>query len=144
MSASHDLFPGGRATRDALAEMRRLVSVLREHPAPDPEGRSPAAGLGDLPRLVADMAAVGLVVDVRIEGDLAAVPPGLSLTAKRVPAEATSRSAPEDSGDELTRRYIEAESLASCQSRGGPYTPARNRQTEEDRHSSPGRRTTLG
>lgn len=74
-----------RTTRDALAEMRRLVTVLREDPAPDPEGRSPAAGLGGLPRLVADMAAVALVVDVRIEGDLAAVPPGLSLTAERAP-----------------------------------------------------------
>jgi signal transduction histidine kinase len=82
-----------RTTRDALAEMRRLVSVLREHPDRDPEGRSPAPGLGDLPRLVADMAAVGLVVDVRVEGDLAAVPPGLSLTAERVLQEALTNVA---------------------------------------------------
>ena len=82
-----------RTTRDALAEMRRLVSVLREHPDQDPDGRSPAPGLGDLPRLVADMAAVGLVVDVRIEGDLTAVPPGLSLTAERVLQEALTNVA---------------------------------------------------
>ena len=82
-----------RTTRDALAEMRRLVSVLREHPGPDSDGRSPAPGLGDLARLVADMAAVGLVVDVRTEGDLAAVPPGLSLTAERVLQEALTNVA---------------------------------------------------
>ena len=82
-----------RTTRDALAEMRRLVTVLREHPDPDPDGRAPAPGLADLPRLVADMAAVGLVVDVRTEGDLAAVPAGLSLTAERVVQEALTNVA---------------------------------------------------
>ena len=82
-----------RTTRDALAEMRRLVTMLREHPDTDPDGRSPAPGLVDLPRLVADMATVGLVVDVRVEGDLAAVPPGLSLTAERVLQEALTNVA---------------------------------------------------
>ena len=82
-----------RTTRDALAEMRRLVAVLREDSDPDTEGRSPATGLWDLPRLVADMAAVGLVVDVRTEGELAAVPPGLSVTAERVLQEALTNVA---------------------------------------------------
>ena len=83
-----------RTTRDALAEMRRLVAVLREHPDPDElDSLAPAPGLGDLPRLVAAMAAVGLVVDVRTEGDLAAVPPGLSLTAQRVLQEALTNVA---------------------------------------------------
>ena len=78
-----------RTTRDALAEMRRLVSVLRERPGEEAtDGLAPAPGLGDLPRLVAGMADVGLVVDVHTDGDLAAVPPGLSLTAERVLQEA--------------------------------------------------------
>ena len=69
--------------------MRRLVSVLREHPGEEGiDGLAPAPGLGDLPRLVAGMADVGLVVDVHTDGDLAAVPPGLSLTAERVLQEA--------------------------------------------------------
>jgi signal transduction histidine kinase len=74
-----------RTTRDALAEMRRLVTVLREDSGVD--GASPLAptpGLGDLPALVAGMAASGLVVDVRTEGDLNAVSPGVSLTAYRL------------------------------------------------------------
>jgi signal transduction histidine kinase len=82
-----------RTTRDALAEMRRLVSVLREDSDEAVPSRSPAPGLGDLARLVADMAAVGLVVDVRTEGDLAAVPAGLSLAAERVLQEALTNVA---------------------------------------------------
>ena len=81
------------ATRDALAEMRRLVTVLREQPDDAPGDRSPAAGLGDLPALAAEMAAVGLVVDVRTSGDLTTVPPGLSLTAQRVVQEALTNVA---------------------------------------------------
>jgi signal transduction histidine kinase len=82
-----------RTTRDALAEMRRLVTVLREDSGRDTLGRSPAPGLEDLPRLVADMAAVGMVVDVRTEGRLDAVPPGLSLTAERILQEALTNVA---------------------------------------------------
>lgn len=103
-----------RTTRDALAEMRRLVTVLREDPAPDPEGRSPAAGLGGLPRLVADMAAVALVWTCGSRAIWPRFRPGCHSPPSGPPAEASSRSVPEDSGDELTRRYIEAESLASC------------------------------
>jgi signal transduction histidine kinase len=78
-----------RTTRDTLAEMRRLVTVLREDSSVD--GASPFAptpGLGDLPALVAGMAAAGLVVDVRTEGDLTAVSPGASLAGYRVVQEA--------------------------------------------------------
>lgn len=81
-------------TREALAEMRRLVSVLREDAASGTlDGLAPAPGLSDLPRLVAGVAAVGLVVDVRTDGDLSEVPPGLSLTAHRVLQEALTNVA---------------------------------------------------
>jgi signal transduction histidine kinase len=75
------------SSREALGEMRRLVTVLREENA-DAAARSPVPGLADLPTLVASVAAGGLTVDVRTEGDLEAVPSGVSLVAYRVIQEA--------------------------------------------------------
>jgi signal transduction histidine kinase len=75
------------SSRNALAEMRRLVTVLRdvEDAAPD---LAPAPGLADVHRLVAQVAAAGVQVDVHTEGDLAAVPDGVSLAAYRIVQEA--------------------------------------------------------
>ncbi len=75
------------SSREALGEMRRLVTVLRDENA-DGAARSPVPGLADLPTLVASVAAGGLTVDVRTEGDLEAVPSGVSLAAYRVIQEA--------------------------------------------------------
>jgi signal transduction histidine kinase len=75
------------SSREALGEMRRLVTVLRDEDA-DAAARSPVLGLADLPTLVASVAAAGLTVDVRTEGDLEAVPSGVSLSAYRVIQEA--------------------------------------------------------
>jgi signal transduction histidine kinase len=75
------------SSREALGEMRRLVTVLREEDA-DAAERSPVPGLADLPTLVASVAAGGPTVDVQTEGDLEVVPSGLSLAAYRVIQEA--------------------------------------------------------
>jgi signal transduction histidine kinase len=75
------------SSRDALAEMRRLVTVLRD--ADDAAASlAPTPGLTDLHRLVAEVAAAGVSVDVHTEGDLAEVPGGLSLAAYRIVQEA--------------------------------------------------------
>ena len=71
--------------RQAMAEMRRLLGVLR---ADGPAARAPQPGLDQLGRLVADTRAAGVVVDVRTEGDPVALPPGLDLAAYRVVQEA--------------------------------------------------------
>ena len=75
------------SSREALGEMRRLVTVLRDENS-DAAARSPMPGLGELPTLVASVAAGGLTVDVRTEGDLEVVPSGVSLAAYRVIQEA--------------------------------------------------------
>jgi signal transduction histidine kinase len=75
------------SSRTALAEMRRLVTVLRDADQSAPE-LMPAPGLADVHRLVAEVAAAGVQVDVRAEGDLAAVPAGVSLAAYRIVQEA--------------------------------------------------------
>ena len=68
--------------REALAEMRRLVGVLRrpeEAPA-----LAPQPSLQHLDRLVAQARESGLPVGLRIEGEPTQLPPGLDLTAYRL------------------------------------------------------------
>lgn len=71
--------------RQAMAEMRRLLGVLR---AGGPAALAPQPGLDHLPRLVADTCAAGVPVELRTEGDAVPLPPGLDLTAYRVVQEA--------------------------------------------------------
>ncbi|HSK25486.1 MAG TPA: sensor histidine kinase [Jiangellales bacterium] len=79
--------------RDALAEMRRIVGVLRG-PEPDPPrpGMAPQPGLQDLPALVGQLRDAGLEVDTRVEGERPPVPPGVDLTAFRVVQEALTNT----------------------------------------------------
>ena len=76
-----------RSSRDALAEMRRLVTVLRDTDDVGP-ALDPAPGLPDVHQLVAEVAAAGVTVEVHTEGDLASVPDGVSLAAYRIVQEA--------------------------------------------------------
>ncbi|MFI5999599.1 sensor histidine kinase [Streptomyces sp. NPDC051366] len=79
----------GDSAHEALAEMRRMLLVLRE------DGRAPAeedpprvSGLGRLDELVKRVAEAGVPVDVRITGTAYALPPGIDLCAYRVVQEA--------------------------------------------------------
>ena len=68
--------------REALAEMRRMVGVLRrpeEAPA-----LAPQPSLEHLDKLVDQVREAGLPVEVRIEGSPAPLPPGVDLTAYRL------------------------------------------------------------
>ena len=75
-------------TRSALAEMRRLLGVLRSGNGNEPAALGPAPGLGDLDRLVADVARSGVDVELRVHGDRPDMPPGVDLSAYRVVQEA--------------------------------------------------------
>jgi len=68
--------------REALAEMRRLVGVLRrpeEAPA-----LAPQPSLEHLDRLVSQARESGLPVELTVEGDPTQLPPGVDLTAYRL------------------------------------------------------------
>lgn len=68
--------------REALAEMRRLVGVLRrpeEAPA-----LAPQPGLEHVDKLVAQAREAGLPTDLRLEGEPAVLPQGIDLTAYRL------------------------------------------------------------
>ena len=68
--------------REALAEMRRLVGVLRR-PEEGP-ALAPQPSLQHLDRLVAQARESGLPVELRIEGEPTQLPPGVDLTAYRL------------------------------------------------------------
>jgi signal transduction histidine kinase len=72
--------------RQALTETRRLFGVLRE---PDGEtGRAPQPGIGELPALAGSLRAAGLEVSLSVDGDHAALPPAVSVSAYRIVQEA--------------------------------------------------------
>lgn len=72
--------------RHALAEMRRLLGMLRADGAPD--SLAPQPGLAQLAGLLDDFKAAGLGVTLRIDGDPPALPPGVDLAAYRIIQEA--------------------------------------------------------
>lgn len=76
--------------RQALVELRRLLGVLRaDGIAP---AREPQPGLADLPALAAQLAEAGLPVRVDVEGEPAALTPGLELAAYRIVQEALTNT----------------------------------------------------
>jgi signal transduction histidine kinase len=73
--------------RSAMHEVRQILTVLR---ADDGQEASvaPAAGIDDLPTLIAQVAEAGIDVDTRVEGEPRPVPPGVGLAAYRIIQEA--------------------------------------------------------
>jgi signal transduction histidine kinase len=68
--------------REALAEMRRMVGVLRH--AEEAPALAPQPSLEQLEKLVQHTRDRGLPVDLRIEGDPVQLPAGIDLTAYRL------------------------------------------------------------
>jgi signal transduction histidine kinase len=75
---------------NALAEMRRLLHMLRE----DDEALAlaPQPSLEQLEHLVAQVRDAGLPVDLRIEGDPRELPPGVDVSAYRIVQEALTNA----------------------------------------------------
>ena len=74
------------SARQALAETRRLLGVLRE---PDEDaGFAPQPGIGELDALAARVRAAGLPVNLVISGDSAAVPAAVDVSVYRIVQEA--------------------------------------------------------
>ena len=76
--------------REALAEMRRLLGILR------PEGErvehEPQPSLASVGALVDRAQVAGLAVELRVEGDAGPLEPGVDLTAYRVVQEALTNA----------------------------------------------------
>jgi signal transduction histidine kinase len=78
------------AGREALAEMRRMVGVLRSGDAP--ADLAPPPTLEQLDRLLENFRRAGLDVVLAVDGDRVSVPPGLDLTAYRLVQEALTNT----------------------------------------------------
>src|SRR6266511_767970 len=74
--------------RQALAEMRRLLSVLND----DDTGRAPQPGLGNLDALVEQVRAAGMRVALTTEGVPGAWGPGAGLAIYRIVQEALTNT----------------------------------------------------
>lgn len=72
----------GDTSREALAETRRLVGVLRAEDGG--EGYAPTDALADLPEVVARLRDSGVAVDLQAPPDLTGVPRDVGLAALRV------------------------------------------------------------
>jgi signal transduction histidine kinase len=79
-----------RTSRSSLAEIRRLLGVIRT--TEGGPAYAPAPGLTDLGRLTDEVAGAGLPVAVEVEGDLGGVPAGVGLAAYRIVQEALTNS----------------------------------------------------
>jgi signal transduction histidine kinase len=72
--------------RDALAELRRLLGILRSE---DQElAIGPQPGLSSLQSLVEQVRASGVSLELRIEGEPVHLPAGIDLSAYRIVQEA--------------------------------------------------------
>jgi signal transduction histidine kinase len=81
----------GETARDALAEMRRLLGVLREDANGEAE-RDPQPGLARLNELVDTARTAGTPVRLTLEGRVAPLPAGVDLCAYRILQEALTNA----------------------------------------------------
>ncbi|MFE2939389.1 histidine kinase [Streptomyces sp. NPDC059255] len=78
--------------RQALAEMRRLLGVLRTGDAKESGEYVPQPDVGQIEDLIENVRAAGLAVDFKIEGTPRPLPSGVELTAYRIVQEALTNS----------------------------------------------------
>jgi signal transduction histidine kinase len=76
--------------RQAFAEMRRLVDVLRDDT--DRAVLVPQPSVGEIPALIDRMADAGLDVDLQVEGEPRQVPAGVDLSVYRIVQEALTNT----------------------------------------------------
>jgi signal transduction histidine kinase len=74
------------ASKSALAEIRRVLGLLRKDDADT--SLDPAPRLRDIDALIERISATGPHVELQLEGDISALPPGADLAAFRVVQEA--------------------------------------------------------
>ena len=86
--------------REALAELRRMLGVLRKSDENAP--LQPQPGLDQLPDLIEQAQAAGLSVGLAVVGDPVPVPPGLGIAAYRIVQESLTNAAKHAAGAPVT------------------------------------------
>jgi len=112
--------------REAAADMRRLVGILRG-PSDQAAETEPQPSLARLDRLVDRVRAAGLDVRLHVEGDARTLPPGVDLSAYRIVQEAltnTLRHAHAEVADVVVRYRTERLELEVSDNGRGIVTAA--------------------
>jgi signal transduction histidine kinase len=87
------------AAREALADMRRLLGVLRHD---QPADRAPQPQLSDLPDLIDAARQAGLPVELTVPARLGQLPPGVGVCAYRIVQESLSNASRHAPGASVT------------------------------------------
>jgi len=111
------------AAREALAEMRRLLGVLRHD---QPAGLAPQPQLSDLSALVDAARRSGIPVELSVPSALGEVPSGVSLCAYRIVQEALSNASQHAPGAAVTVSVDRDAGAVLLRVANGPGGPARN------------------
>jgi signal transduction histidine kinase len=106
-----------QASRESLAEMRRLLGVLRSD-SPAPTGPQP--GLADLADLVEWTRAAGTPITLESHGALAGLPAAVDVSAYRILQEALTNAARHATGVRVHLRLDRTESELKLSVRNGP------------------------
>jgi signal transduction histidine kinase len=97
--------------RQALAEMRRLLGVLRREEEGGTSARAPQPGIGELGELLEQARGAGLPVSFTVEGEPLPLPGGIALAAYRIVQESltnTRKHAGPVASASVTLRYSDA------------------------------------
>jgi signal transduction histidine kinase len=110
--------------RQALAEMRRMLGILRQG---DDDGLAPQPGLAHVDELVEQASRAGVGVELRLEGTAHPLPPGLDLAAYRIVQEALTNIVKHagPSRAQVVLRYLPQElEIEVCDDGRGPPAAA--------------------
>jgi len=120
------------ASGEALAELRRMLSLLRADGVQDAADGAPAPGLDQLAEMVERVRAGGVPVDLTVTGDPRPLPPGVQLCLYRVVQEALTNVLKHAPGAhasvELAYRAGETTASGIDDGTGEGVIPARKRQ----------------
>ena len=105
--------------REALAEMRRLLGVLRYD---QPAGLAPQPQLSDLPALVDAARRAGVSVELALPRAMGDVPSGVAVCAYRIVQESLSNASQHAPGAAVSVRWATMPGWSCC---GWPTGPAR-------------------
>jgi signal transduction histidine kinase len=96
--------------RQALAEMRRMLGVLRRDEEGTETGRAPLPGIGQIGELLEQTRASGLAVSFKVEGVPQPLPEGAALAAYRIVQESLTNTRKHGgplATAQVTLRYLE-------------------------------------
>jgi signal transduction histidine kinase len=110
-----------RSARQALADMRRLLGVLRSD---QPAGRAPQPGLQDLPGLIDSARQAGMAVELIAPSAPERVPPGAGVCAYRIIQEALSNAGRHAPGAPVTVSVRQDPDSVTLEVTNGPGVPS--------------------